>query len=168
MEPKKIRDSHVALAQLMDPTHANILGNVHGGWIMKLMDEAGALACMRHSQQRVVTVAVDQLMFRQPIRLGDLVTITAEVSFAGRTSMEAEVNVVAENPVTGECVHTNTAYLVYVALDADGKPTEVPCLIAETDEEKQRMVDGAERQEYRLNQNRKKRISDNSPKDDQE
>lgn len=149
---KPIKASRVQLAQMMQPEHANNHGNVHGGWIMKLVDEAGALACMRHAQRRVVTVAVDQMMFRQPIRLGDLVTFSAEVSYAGRTSMEARINVVAENPITGECVHTNTAYCVYVALGDDGHPVPVPSLIAETEEEIQRMQRAEKRQAYRLTQ----------------
>ena len=147
---KTVRASRVQIAQLMQPEHANNLGNVHGGWIMKLMDEAGALACMRHAQRRVVTVAIDQIVFRQPIRIGDLVIITSEVSYVGRTSLEAEVNVTAENPVTGECTSTNTGYLVYVAMDQEGKPAPVPPLIAETDREKQRMEEGRKRQELRL------------------
>jgi uncharacterized protein (TIGR00369 family) len=142
------------LAQLMQPEHANILGNVHGGWIMKLVDEAGALACMRHAQHRVVTVAVDQLTFRQPIRLGDLVTLTAEVSYVGRTSMEAEVLVEAENPITGIRTHTNTAYLVYVALDDHGRPVPVPPLLPETEEQRQRLEAGRARQAHRLEQSR--------------
>lgn len=149
---KKVSDSRISLAQLMQPEHANNLGNVHGGVIMKLVDEAGALACMRHAQQRVVTVAVDRLTFRQPIRLGDLVTLTAEVSYVGRTSLEAAVEVVAENPITGEKTHTNTAYLVYVAMDQSGHPVEVPPLIPETEEQRRRMQDGRERQAYRLAQ----------------
>ena len=147
---KTVSASRVQIAQLMQPEHANNLGNVHGGWIMKLMDEAGALACMRHAQRRVVTVAIDQTVFRQPIRIGDLVIITSEVSYVGRTSLEAEVNVTAENPVTGECTSTNTGYLVYVAMDQEGKPAPVPPLIAETDREKQRMEEGRKRQELRL------------------
>jgi uncharacterized protein (TIGR00369 family) len=152
---KRISQSRVVLSQMMGPEHANNLGNVHGGWIMKLTDEAGALACMRHAQQRVVTVAVDQMSFRQPIRLGDLVTLTAEVSYAGRTSMEAEVHVEAENPISGQRTHTNNAYLVYVALGPDGRPVEVPPLIAETEAERQRMEEGRRRQAYRLEQSRR-------------
>lgn len=151
---KTVAASRVSLALLMQPEHANMLGNVHGGWIMKLVDEAGALACMRHAQRRVVTVAVDRMLFRQPIRIGDLVTLTAEVSYVGRTSMEAEVQVVAENPITGQCTHTNTAYLVYVGLDDEGKPAAVPALIPETDAQRRRMESGKERQAYRLAQNR--------------
>ena len=134
----------------MHPEHANLLGNVHGGWVMKLVDEAGALACMRHAQRKVVTVAIDSMVFRQPIRIGDLVIINAEVSFTGRTSMEAEVTVLAENPITGEQMHTNTAYLVYVALDDEGRPTSVPPLKVKTEVEKRRMAEAQERQARRL------------------
>jgi uncharacterized protein (TIGR00369 family) len=150
--PKPIRASRVTLSQLMHPEHANLLGNVHGGWIMKLVDEAGALACMRHAQKKVVTVAIDSMTFRQPIRIGDLIILNAEVTYTGRTSMEAEVQVLAENPITGERTHTNNAYLVYVALDDEGKPTSVPPLKAETDDEKRKMEQAKERQERRLKQ----------------
>ncbi len=148
--PKSISASRVTLSQLMHLEHANLLGNVHGGWIMKLVDEAGALACMRHAQRKVVTVAIDSMTFREPIKIGDLVTLNAEVTYTGRTSMEAEVHVLAENPVTRERSHTNTAYLVYVALDDDGNPTEIPQLKAETDEEFRKLARAKERQERRL------------------
>jgi len=148
--PKPISASRVTLSQLMHPEHANLLGNVHGGWIMKLVDEAGALACMRHAQKKVVTVAIDSMTFREPIRIGDLVILRAEVAYTGRTSMEAAVHVIAEDPISGEQTHTNTAYLVYVALDDEGKPAPVPPLLAETDEEKIKMTDALERQERRL------------------
>ncbi|MBC8507717.1 MAG: acyl-CoA thioesterase [Anaerolineales bacterium] len=150
LKGKTVSASRIKIGQLMQPEHANNHGNVHGGWIMKLVDEAGALACMRHAQRRVVTVVVDQMMFRQPIRIGDLVNLTAEVSYAGRTSLEARVEVIAENPITGECVHTNTAYCVYVALGDDGKPTLVPPLIPETDLHRQRMERAKQRQAFRL------------------
>jgi acyl-CoA hydrolase len=148
--PKTPHASRISIAQLMQPEHANNLGNVHGGWIMKLMDEAGALACMRHAQKRVVTVAVDSLVFREPIKIGDLIILNAEVTYAGRTSMEAEVQVIAENPVSGERTHTNNAYLVYVALDDNGKPCSVPELILETEEEAKRMEQAKKRQAYRI------------------
>lgn len=142
--------SRVYLSQLMQPEHANHHGNVHGGWIMKLVDEAGALACMRHAQTRVVTVAVDSLVFREPIKIGDLVTFTAEVTYTGRTSMEAEVQVIAENPITGERTHTNTAYLVYVGLDDKDRPTVIPQLVAETEEDKARLELAKQRQLRRI------------------
>jgi uncharacterized protein (TIGR00369 family) len=152
LAPKPVSASRITLSQLMHPEHANLLGNVHGGWIMKLVDEAGALACMRHAQRKVVTVAIDSMVFRQPIRIGDLVILKAEVSYTGRTSLEAAVEVHAENPVTGEQTHTNTAYLVYVALDDEGRPTSVPPLLAETEEEKEKMRKAQARQERRLKQ----------------
>jgi len=142
--------SKITVAQLMQPEHANNLGNVHGGWIMKLVDEAGALACMRHCQRRVVTVFIDQMEFHQPIRIGDLVTLTAEVTYTGRTSIEAEIKVTAEDPTTGEQVHTNTAYVVYVALDDERRPTEVPPIRASTPEEQAKLDAGKKRQTERL------------------
>ena len=148
--PKPISASRIILSQLMHPEHANLLGNVHGGWIMKLVDEAGALTCMRHAQRKVVTVTIDSMDFRQPIRIGDLVILNAEVTYTGRTSMEVTVEVHAENPITGEQTHTNTAYLVYVALDDSGRPTPVPPLLAETEEEKQKLAQAQERQQRRL------------------
>jgi uncharacterized protein (TIGR00369 family) len=155
---KPVSASRVEIAQLMQPEHANNLGNVHGGWIMKLVDEAGALACMRHAQQRVVTVAVDQMVFHQPIRTTDLVTLQAEVSYVGKTSMEAEVQVTAENPITGGRWHTHTAYLVFVALDEKGQPVEVPPLIPETEEQRLRFEEGRERQAYRLAQSKRREV----------
>ena len=152
--PKPMRASRIQIAQLMHPEHANLLGNVHGGWIMKLADEAGAIACMRHAQRRVVTVAIDSMIFRNPIKIGDLVLLSAEVTYTGHTSMEAEVQVQAENPITGERTHTNTAYLVYVALNDEGKPTPVPPIKAETEDEKRKMESAKERQTRRLS-NRK-------------
>jgi acyl-CoA hydrolase len=147
---KTVKASRISIAQLMQPEHANNLGNVHGGWIMKLVDEAGALACMRHAQRRAVTVAIDSMVFRNPIKIGDLVLLTAELTYTGRTSMEVEVQVQAENPITGERTHTNTAYLVYVALDNNGQPVLVPELIAETDAEKNILEEAKQRQARRL------------------
>ena len=151
-QSKPISASQIQLAQLMQPEHANNLGNVHGGWIMKLVDEAGALACMRHAQCKVVTVAIDSMTFRNPIRIGDLVILNAEVSFVGHTSMETEVKVIAENPITGERTTTNTAYLVYVALDDQGRPQSVPQIVAETAQQKERMEQAKARQAHRLAQ----------------
>ena len=150
--PKTMRASHVTIAQMMHPEHANSLGDVHGGWIMKLVDEAGSLACMRHAGKHTVTVAIDHMVFRQPIHIGDLVILEAEVTYAGHTSMEVEVQVVAENPITGSRTHTNTAYLVFVALDEKGKPTPVPPLVAENPAEKARLDAAQKRQTERLAQ----------------
>lgn len=134
----------------MQPQFANVRGAVHGGWIMKLADEAGALAAARHAQKQVVTVTIDQMSFHSPIRIGDLVVLEAEVTYVGNSSLETRVQVTAEDPLTGARTHTNTAYLVYVALDEDGRPTRVPRLIAETEAEAKRMSRAEQRQADRL------------------
>lgn len=152
MQNKRISDSAVTLSQLMGPQDTNGLGNVHGGVIMKLVDEAGGLASMRHAQSPTVTVAVDSMTFMHPIRVGNFVSFNAELTYVGRTSMEVRVEVVAENPLTGEKVISNTAYLVYVALDESGRPRPVPPLHYETDEQALRAQQALERQAYRKQQ----------------
>ncbi|MGA2110547.1 MAG: acyl-CoA thioesterase [Anaerolineales bacterium] len=146
---KPTSQSRTVLCQIMRLEDANLHGNVHGGVIMRLADEAGALACIRHAQRMVVTVVMDSMTFNHPIHLGDVVTLTSQVTCAGRTSMEARVDVEAENPLTGVRVHTNTAYLVYVALDDAGRPAAVPMLCGETDEEREEMARAEERQSLR-------------------
>ncbi len=148
-ESKHIRDSIVTLSQMMRLEHANLHGNVHGGIVMKLVDEAGALTCMRHAQHPVVTVAMDNMSFRHPIQIGDLVTLTSRLTYVGRTSMEVRVEVEAENPFTGNRVHTNTAHLVYVALDTAGRPVPVPVLILESPEEQHEFAEAEARQGQR-------------------
>ena len=149
-KPRPVSASRTTISQLMNPEHANNAGNVHGGYLMKLVDEAGGIASMRHSGRRTVTVAVDRLTFQEPIFIGDLITIVAEVSYVGRTSMEVEVSVTSEDVKAGSRRHTNTAYLVYVALDQNGKPAPVPPLDPETDAQRQRMQAGAVRQTNRI------------------
>lgn len=155
MSPKPAHASRVTLAQLMQPTEANVYGNVHGGLVMKLMDEAGAATAIRHAQRPVVTVAVDQVTFREPIHVGALVTLEAVLTYTGRTSMEVQIDVTAQNLLTGEHTHTNTAYFVYVALDEAGHPAAVPPLQLDTDEDRARWQAAQERQAYRLAQRRK-------------
>ena len=149
---KRSADSRVTLTQLMGPTDANTLGNVHGGVIMKVCDEAGAMAAVKHARHIAVTVTVDSMSFHSPVHIGNLMTVTAEVVWTGRTSMETRVVVTAENVLTGEVTHTNTAYFVYVALDENGRPTAVPSLLCETEEEQERFERATKRQAYRLQQ----------------
>src|SRR5690606_5065803 len=134
------------------PQNANSFGNVHGGVIMKMVDEAGALVAMRHARAPVVTVAIDSMSFMKPIFVGSLVMCEAELTYVGNTSMEVRVQVRTENPLSGETTLTNTAYLVYVALGDDGKPTTVPELMYETPEQKLRALQAQERQAYRKRQ----------------
>jgi acyl-CoA hydrolase len=150
MEGKRVKDSQVTINHFMLPQHANPTGNIHGGVIMKLVDETGGLCAMRHAQCRVVTVAIDSMTFHSPIQVGNMVILKASLNWVGRSSMEEGVQVTAEDPLTGECTHTNTAYLVYVALDEDSRPTRVRPLILETDEERRRWVEAEGRQQKRL------------------
>ncbi len=155
LEAKQIADSRVTLSVMMGPQDTNGLGNVHGGVIMKMVDEAGGLAAMRHARRPSVTVAMDSMTFMQPVRVGMLVMFNAELTYVGRTSMEVRVEVIAENPMEGTRSITNTAYLVYVALDDAGVPTRVPPLLYETDDEKHRAELAQERQAYRKQQKSK-------------
>jgi len=146
---KTIAQSRVTLSSVMGPQDTNIHGNVHGGVIMKLVDEVGALAAVRHARLPVVTIVIDSMTFLEPIRVGNLVSLTAELTWVGRTSIEVRVEVTAENPMTGTHTTTNTAYLVYVALDPEGRPAEVPPLLYETDEQRDRGDAAAQRQTER-------------------
>ncbi|VAW34349.1 hypothetical protein MNBD_CHLOROFLEXI01-4717 [hydrothermal vent metagenome] len=150
MKGKRPLESQIILTQLMGPTNANTLGNVHGGLIMKLCDEAGGMAATKHARHPAVTVTVDSMNFHSPVHIGEIMTVKAEVTWVGRTSMETRVVVTAENVISGEVTHTNTAYFVYVALDETGRPVAVPPLILETDIEKDRFARAAERQAIRL------------------
>lgn len=149
---KTIAESRFTLSHLMGPQDANTLGNAHGGVIMKLVDEAGALVAMRHANHQVVTVAVDSMTFMEPIRLGDLVLCHAAITWVGRTSMEVRIQVVSENPMRGMSRLTNTAYAVYVALDGNGQPVPAPGLHYETEEERAQGDLARDRQAYRKRQ----------------
>jgi acyl-CoA hydrolase len=138
------------LARWMGPGDANSAGNVHGGTVMKLVDEAAGLCAVKHSRARVVTAGMDRMNFLYPIHVGELVTFTASVNAVWRTSMEVGVRVEAENPRTGEIRHTNTAYLTMVALDEEGHPTEVPGLIVEGPVQERRMREAELRRANRL------------------
>jgi acyl-CoA hydrolase len=150
MDAKPASDSRSQLVRWMGVLDANTAGNVHGGTVMKLCDEAAALAAIKHSRCRVVTVGIDRMNFLVPIYVGELVTFSSTVNAAWRTSMEVGVRVEAENPHTGDVRHTNTAYLTMVALDQDGKPTEVPPVVANTPTEERRMREAELRRANRL------------------
>ncbi len=150
LTPRPCSASVVSLIRPMELTDANILGNVHGGEIMKLVDTAGGLGASKHCGGPVVTVAMDEMTFLEPVYVGELVTVKAMVNETGRTSMEVGVRVEAENVRTGRRVHTSSAYVVYVALDRDGKPRPVPPVVPETDEERQRQREAKLRRAARL------------------
>ena len=150
MRGRHPRESEAVLTELMLPQHANVLGNVFGGHILALVDKVAAVAAIRHARGPCVTVSVDKVDFREPIRVGELVTAYARVNFAGHTSMEVGVKIVAENILTGEKRHTNSCYVTYVALDEQGRPTEVPPVVPETEEEKKRYERAAQRRAARV------------------
>jgi uncharacterized protein (TIGR00369 family) len=148
--PRRVADSRVTLTQLMEVTDANVAGNVHGGVIMRLVDTAAALAAIRHSGGLAVTVSIDEMSFLEPVHVGDVVTVHAMVNDVGRTSLECGVRVEAEDPVTGKKVHASSAYLVFVAIDDEGRPRPVPPLVAETADEQRRRREAKLRRENRM------------------
>src|SRR5690349_21806856 len=150
MDPKPASASASQIVHWMGVGDANSAGNIHGGTVMKLVDEAAGLAAIKHSRCRVVTAGMDRMTFLVPIRIGELVSFSATVNAAWRTSMEVGVRVTAENPRTGEIRHTNTAYLTMVALDENGEPSEVPPIIAATPDEQRRQHEAGLRRENRL------------------
>ena len=147
---KAASESRVTLSLVMMPEHANMYGNVHGGVIMKLVDEAAGTASMRHAQRPVVTVAIDSMTFLSPVHVGELLSCNAKVTYVGRTSIEVNVTVEAEDIMTGRKTHTNSACAVYVALDDDGRPCHVPALLVTSDEERRDWEAGRARQEARV------------------
>ena len=142
----------------MHPDQANGLGNVHGGEIMKLVDEAGALAAIRHARSMVVTVVMDSMTFMEPVFVGNVLTLEAQLTYVGKTSIEVRVEVIAENALTGMHTTTNTAYVLYVAIDANGHPQPVPPLVASTDEERAEMQAAKDRQAYRTQQRQREKL----------
>lgn len=150
LTPKPVSASRVTLSIQMQVTDANIAGNVHGGTIMKLVDNAAGLAAAKHAGGYAVTAVMDEMSFLEPVYLSDVVTLKASVNQAFNTSMEVGVRVEAESFVTGKTTHTSSAYLVFVAIDDNGKPRPVPPLVAENEEEKQRQREANLRREARL------------------
>jgi uncharacterized protein (TIGR00369 family) len=142
--------STVTLSQHMDLAHANFMGNVHGGEIMKLIDTAAGIAASRHAGGPVVTASLDQMSFLHPVHVGDVVLVHASVNDVGRTSIEVGVRVEAEEILSGRRTHTSSAYLVFVALDERGQPRPVPRLLAETDIDRHRQAEAKIRRQHRL------------------
>jgi uncharacterized protein (TIGR00369 family) len=149
-EGKTVEASQTTLVQLMEIAHANIAGIVHGGEVMKLVDTAAGIAAIKHAGGMCVTVSIDEMSFLHPVHVGDLVTVRASVNDVGTTSLEVGVRVEVEDVITGERRHTSSAYLVFVALDDEGKPRPIPPLIAETEVQARRMREAKMRRQTRL------------------
>ena len=150
MEGKRVSDSTVTMAQMMIPQDANPAGNVHGGVLVKIVDEAAAVVGARHARSNVVTASIDRVDFHTPVFVGDVLFVKASLNYVGKTSMEIGVRVEAENLLTGVVRHAASAYLTYVALDQHGRPRPVEPLILETDEEKRWNREARARREMRL------------------
>jgi uncharacterized protein (TIGR00369 family) len=150
LTPKRGGDSQTTLVQLMEITHANLAGIVHGGEVMKLVDTAAGIAAIKHAGGMCVTVSMDEMSFLHPVHVGDLVTVKACVNDVGTTSLEIGVRVEVEDVISREQMHTSSAYLVFVALDERGKPRPVPPLIAEGAVERRRQREAKMRRQTRL------------------
>jgi uncharacterized protein (TIGR00369 family) len=150
LAPKPPSASQVTLSQHMDLGHANFMGNVHGGEIMKLIDTAAGIAASRHAGGPVVTASLDQMSFLHPVHVGDVVLVHASVNDVGRTSIEVGVRVEAEEILSGRRTHTSSAYLVFVALDERGLPRPVPGIVPETEVDRHRQAEAKIRRQHRL------------------
>ena len=150
LAPRSVSDSAVTLTQMMEVTDANVAGNVHGGVIMRLVDTAAALAAIKHSGGVALTVGIDEMTFLEPVHIGEVVVLNASVNDVGTTSMECGVRVEAQDPLTGAVRHVNSAYLVFVAVDREGRPRRVPPLLVESDIQRRRQREAKLRRGRRI------------------
>lgn len=150
LEARKVSESQVVMTEMVLPAHTNAIGSVFGGTVMSWIDIAAAICAQRHSRKIVVTAHIDGIKFVAPVYKGWVVNLKASINHVGNTSMEVGVRVDAENPQTGEKFHTASAYLTFVALDSHSKPTAVPPLLLETDDQKRRNQAAIVRRQNRL------------------
>ena len=164
MEPKKtVEDSKIVIAMLMQPEHANPGGIVHGGVVMKEIDNAAGVVAIKHARNLAVTASIDRIDFHNMVFVGNLVTIKASVNNAWNSSMEAGVRVEAEDLLTGEIRHVASAYLTFVAVDDKGKAVKVPKVAPVTDEEKRRAKEAELRKQHRLELKKAEKKCHNNP-----
>jgi uncharacterized protein (TIGR00369 family) len=153
LEARRVNDSRSEMSQLMLAPESNPWGTVHGGSIMKLVDNIGGVVAMRHGGMPAVTAQVKTMSFLQPVPMGSLVTAKGAMHCVGRSSMEIWIKVEAENLLTGEVTQSAVAELVYVALGGDGRPAEVPRLIPATDEENRRVEESKRQPSHQTGEN---------------
>jgi acyl-CoA hydrolase len=147
---RTVRHSQSEYSEICLPNDTNTLGNMLGGHVMHLVDLCGAIAATRHARGPIVTASVDQMTFLHPVRVGELLLLKSQVNRVFRTSMEVGVKVWVENLQTGEIKHTSSAYLTFVALDGHGNRVVLPPIVAETEDDRRRYEEAAERRAYRL------------------
>ncbi len=141
--------SRTTITELMIPAYANFGGKIHGGILLSLMDKVAYACAAKHAGNYCVTVSVDGVNFRQPVEVGELVSLMASVNYVGRTSLVVGIKVIAENVRTASVKHTNTSYFTMVAKDDDGALTEVPPLLLETTDDARRFLEAMKRKELR-------------------
>lgn len=149
-QPKFARESTTVMTEMVLPNDTNTLNNLMGGRLLHFMDIAAAIAAQKHSNRIVVTASVDNVSFAQPIRLGNIVTMQAQVTRSFNSSMEVFIDVWAEDIPAGIRVSTNSAFYTFVAVDQGGRPIEVPAVVPETDDEKARYESALRRRQLRL------------------
>ena len=144
------REKSLSMSEIMTPNMTNFTGNVHGGYLLSLLDKVAYACATRYCGLDVVTLSVDQVFFKEPIYVGEIITVLAKVNYAGTTSMEIGMKVEAENIKTRITRHTNTCYFTMVAIDDKGKPSPVPALILTADLDKRRFEEAKLRRAARL------------------
>lgn len=164
MEGEKVRESSMCFSMVMQPQDANLAGNVHGGVIMKHIDNIAGVTCVKHAKTNIVTASIDRLSFHHPVFIGDILTIRSSINMTGKSSMEVGVRVEAENLINGQLNHIASAYLTLVALDENGKPTTAPPIIPETDDEHRRYQEALDRREMRKQERIKEEAHQTSTK----
>ncbi len=140
----------LVMSEIMTPNSANYSGNVHGGHILKLLDNVAYACSSRYAGKNTVTLSVDQVFFKEPIYVGELVTFLATINYVGNTSLEVGIRVIAENLLTRLCRHTNTCYITMVAIDEHGKPIKIPALMIETQVQVRRNTEALIRKQARI------------------
>jgi acyl-CoA hydrolase len=157
--PKPVSYSRTTITELMIPSYANFGGKIHGGILLSLMDKVAYVCAAKHAGTYVVTVSVDNVEFREPVEVGELVSLHASVNYVGRSSLIIGIRVISENIKSGSCKHTNTSYFTMVAKDENGQPTEVPTLILEDQNDIRRFLESLKRKEIK---NSYKELLDNA------
>lgn len=147
---RTISESEITLSEVMMPMYANHYGSVHGGTILKLVDEAAFVTATKHARKNVVLASMDHMVFKHAVNIGDMLSIRSRLCYVGRSSMEIEVEIKAEKLKEGKVLDIGSAYLTMVALDRDGKPAEVPRLILKTDRDKLKSKQALARRKKRL------------------
>ena len=150
MDPKKWEDSYTKIERLVLQADTNIFNALYGGRLVEWIDNVASIVAIKHARRRAVTGSIDSLFFLSPIHIADIVKMEGRVNYVTRTTMEIEVDVNSQEGLTGTERFTTKAYLTYVAVDQDGRPTAVPSLSVETDDEKRRFAEGEARSKIRL------------------